>query len=107
MRRVLSTIFISFIYGEMLTPEDGSLINYTHVFFQWEQVPDAHLYEIEISEDSDFNTVIYTTQDSSLGYIDKFNIELDINQSSIPHENDIKSIVDYEKITKFGIILDF
>ena len=29
----------------------------------------------------------------------KFNIELDINQSSIPHENDIKSIVDYEKIT--------
>ena len=29
----------------------------------------------------------------------KFNIVLDINQSSIPNEKDIKSIVDYEKIT--------
>ena len=29
----------------------------------------------------------------------KFNIILDINQSSIPNERDIKSIVDYEKIT--------
>ena len=29
----------------------------------------------------------------------KFNIVLDINQSSVPNEKDIKSIVDYEKIT--------
>ena len=28
-----------------------------------------------------------------------FNIVLDIDQSSLPNENDIKSIVDYEKIT--------
>ena len=30
----------------------------------------------------------------------KFNIVLNINQSSVPDEKDIKSIVDYEKITK-------
>ena len=30
----------------------------------------------------------------------KFNILLDIDQNSVPNEKDIKSIVDYEKITK-------
>ena len=29
----------------------------------------------------------------------KFNIVIDINQNTVPNENDIKSIVDYEKIT--------
>ena len=29
----------------------------------------------------------------------KFNIVLDVSQNSLPDENDIKSIVDYEKIT--------
>ena len=30
----------------------------------------------------------------------KFNIIIDVNQSAVPNENNIKSIVDYEKITK-------
>tara|TARA_Y100000590_G_scaffold386561_1_gene459466 strand:- start:106 stop:534 length:429 start_codon:yes stop_codon:yes gene_type:complete len=29
----------------------------------------------------------------------KFNIAIDVNESVIPNENDIKSIIDYEKIT--------
>ena len=29
----------------------------------------------------------------------KFNIVLDVNQNSLPNEKDIKSIVDYEKVT--------
>ena len=30
----------------------------------------------------------------------KFNIGIEVNQNTLPDENDIKSIVDYEKITK-------
>ncbi len=30
----------------------------------------------------------------------KFNIAIDVNEETIPNEKDIKSIVDYEKITK-------
>ena len=37
------------LIGEML-PNDGSMINYTQVFFVWDQIPDAENYQFIIDD---------------------------------------------------------
>ena len=54
-------------------PENGSLINYTHVLFEWEQEENAISYEIQVDSSPSFNNPI-SIQDESLIYIDTENI---------------------------------
>ena len=76
---VLITIIFSFVYGGLLMPENGSILHHTHVLFEWEQIPNANSYEIQIAGDSEFLNVIVETQDNSLAYIEKINIDWNNN----------------------------
>ena len=76
---VLITIIFSFVYGDLLMPENGSILHHTHVLFEWEQIPNANSYEIQIAGDSEFLNVIVETQDNSLAYIEKINIDWNNN----------------------------
>jgi len=67
----LILFFISFSFGGLIQPDDGKLLNYTHVLFEWEQEPDADAYLIEISSDSEFINPEISQTDSSLIYIEK------------------------------------
>jgi len=67
----LILFFISFSFGGLIQPDDGKLLNYTHVLFEWEQEPDAVAYHIEISSDSEFTNPEISQPDSSLIYIEK------------------------------------
>jgi len=72
IRFILFTLFISSnLFGNLLKPEDGHELNYIHVLFEWEQEPDAVAYQIEISTDSNFLSIIVSQIDSSLIYIEK------------------------------------
>ena len=67
-------VLLSISYSSNFEPANGSLLNYTHIFFSWPQIPDADNYHLLISEDSIFsNPSIITTQTNSYLAEDIFN----------------------------------
>ncbi len=68
---VAIALFFSIVYGGLISPDDGSTLNHTHVLFEWEQIPEATSYEIQIAEDSEFSNLILQIQDNSLAHIQK------------------------------------
>ena len=63
------------IVSGLLEPKNGITLNYIHVLFEWEQIPDASYYTIQFSEEPTFTTPIVSIQDSSLLYLETSNIE--------------------------------
>ncbi|MEC7855483.1 MAG: hypothetical protein VYC61_01975, partial [Candidatus Neomarinimicrobiota bacterium] len=63
------------LYGDIISPVNNSILNYVHVLFEWEQIPDALEYRLQVSTESDFSLPFTDTIVSSLIYIDKENIE--------------------------------
>jgi hypothetical protein len=71
MKRLTIFLAFSFIYGGLITPEDGATLNHIHVLFEWEQIAEADHYQIQITEDSGFSNPIVNTDDNTLAYIEK------------------------------------
>ena len=68
-------IFFSQLNGELVSPGNNSIINYVHVLFEWDQIPDTYEYRIQVSTASDFSEIVTDTTVSSLIYIDDNNIQ--------------------------------
>ena len=64
----------SLSFGNMIRPEAGSYINYTHVPFEWEQEPDAIEYNLQVSTQSNFNSLIINSNVQHTLHIDIDNI---------------------------------
>lgn len=77
MKLFLIIIFSSILYSSPIYPENGTILNYTHVLFEWEQTPNTNFYNIEIAEDANFSNMVYSTSDSTLCFIEKNHIEWD------------------------------
>ena len=41
---LLSLAIIDWVEGEIIFPEDGMVLNYTHIMFRWVQKPDCNSY---------------------------------------------------------------
>ena len=71
-----------FIYGllnaGLISPENNSVLNYTHITFEWDQEADAYGYNLQVSTDPDFIHLVVDIMDPSLMYILKDNIEWDM-----------------------------
>lgn len=70
-------LVFSILYADLIRPENGSELQYIHVVFEWQQVPEALNYEIEISIFEDLSDPIRQTMDNSLLYIEKEIIDWD------------------------------
>ena len=68
---ILFMFITSLVSAELLTPANEAELNYIHVLFEWEQEPDASIYLVEISTDSDFSNPETSQNESSLIYIEK------------------------------------
>ena len=69
MKKYLISILILFTmsFSGIISPEDGATLNYRHVLFEWEQVPNATNYTITIYNESTGEYEIDTVE--SLIYI--------------------------------------
>ena len=66
---------IQFINAQLLKPIQGSILNYTHVLFEWEQINDADCYQFQLSSDENFSSILVDLIDSSLIYIETNEID--------------------------------
>ena len=74
MKKHIFLAIISFLIPNVL-PINGSNLNYTHVLFEWAQIENANSYEIQISEDNDFSSILTNESSQSLIYIEKNTID--------------------------------
>ena len=65
------SILSSLLFCGMMKPTDGQFISYIHVLFEWDQEPDANLYNIQISQNSQFTNLILDLNTPDLTYIYK------------------------------------
>ena len=63
--------FSSFSLGEQLFPVNNSLLNYTHVLFEWQQIDNTSQYQIQLAKEDSFTEIIVDVLGSTFIYIDK------------------------------------
>ena len=51
-------LFNTFVFGNLIRPENGDELHYIHIFFEWEQEPDAIGYNLQVSTQQFFNNLI-------------------------------------------------
>ncbi len=62
-------VITSFLMADLLKPSSGQYISYLHVLFEWEQEPDAELYNIQVSTSSNFSNIILDSNIDNIVYI--------------------------------------
>ena len=76
---LFQTLFFTILNGGLVTPPNNSELNYIHVLFEWDQVPGASSYNIEIAYDSQFDEIIKVATVTSLVFIEEESIDWDLN----------------------------
>ena len=85
MREIMNHFYLYFLIfiitinpplvAELLSPENGAILNHLHVLFEWEQEPITDYYEIQISENSSFSNTIVQANNQTLVFIEQATIE--------------------------------
>ena len=76
---ILFMLLCSFIRSELILPEDGDFLKTIHVWFEWNQEPDASSYNLQISQDESFDFIIKDIETTKTLYIEKNEIDWDSN----------------------------
>ena len=76
---ILFILLCSFIRSELILPEDGDFLKTIHVWFEWNQEPDVSSYNLQISQDESFDSIIKDIETTKTLYIEKNEIDWDSN----------------------------
>ena len=63
------SIAFSLIYGDMIRPSQGQRLNYLHIPFEWDQEANVIDYNLQVSNRSDFNTLLHDINISNTIYL--------------------------------------
>ena len=69
----------SFLFSDLLKPQNQSILSSIHILFEWDQEPDAIEYNIQISDNELFETILLDSNTSNTLYIEKNIINWDNN----------------------------
>ena len=64
-------MLLSFSNGQLITPIDNAHLNHIHVLFEWEQIPEASSYELQLSQDPEFSNDVNQVSNNSLVHIER------------------------------------
>tara|TARA_Y100000591_G_scaffold57723_1_gene46160 strand:+ start:8661 stop:10586 length:1926 start_codon:yes stop_codon:yes gene_type:complete len=56
--KILFLVLFTFVKSEVILPEDNEFLKTIHVWFEWDQEPDASQYNLQISSDEFFENII-------------------------------------------------
>ena len=76
---LIITLILSKIYAGLISPPDQSTIDRIHVLFEWEQVAETDNYQLQLSDNINFENLIIDLNQSSLVYIETENIDWNKN----------------------------
>ena len=80
MNKLLHILLLSsFIWAGLTTPQNNATLTYIHVLFEWEEVPNATGYELQLSGSENFNNPLVSTIIMDLFYIEKEKINWESN----------------------------
>ena len=69
--------FVSFLFSDLLKPQNQSILSSIYILFEWEQEPDAIEYNIQIADDESFETILLDFNTSNTLHIEKNIIDWD------------------------------
>ena len=69
----------SFLFSDLLKPQNQSILSSIHILFEWDQEPDAIEYNIQISDNELFENILLDSNTSNTLYIEKNIINWDNN----------------------------
>ena len=75
---ILTAVFLvnaSFSYASLNHPLNGQELNFIHVLFDWDQEPNAYLYNLQVSISETFDNVILDINEETTMYIEKDTLE--------------------------------
>ena len=73
----LLLLILSFVFADLNEPQQGQELNYIHVLFNWDQAPDTEYYNLQISMEQFFNSILIEINEETTTYIATENIDWD------------------------------
>ena len=71
MKKLLFLLMLNYAQGALLSPQNNAHLNQIYILFEWEQIPEANEYQLQIAENSDFTVNMNKINKSILVHIER------------------------------------